>query len=73
MDFFAWCADKKLSLPTTDENVTRAGIRGTYPDAYVRGQYPKGYFSPTSATAFLDLKNAEGTKHVKDAGNTPLK
>lgn len=72
IDFINWCQTKKLPLPTTEENTHRSGIRGQYPDGYVRSQYPDGYFAPTSATAFLDLKNAKGKKMVKDAGNTPL-
>lgn len=72
LDFINWCQSKKLPLPATEENTTRSGIRGQYPDAYVRSQYPDGYFAPTSATAFLDLKNAKGKKMVKDAGNSPL-
>ena len=63
INFVNWCAEKSLPLPTTDENTTRSGIRGQYPDAY---------FAPTSATAYLDLKNAKGKKMVKDAGNTPF-
>lgn len=71
-DFVNWCQSKKLPLPATEENVTRSGIRPQYPDGYVRSQYPDGYFAPTSATAFLDLKNAKKVKSRKDAGNTPL-
>ena len=72
INFINWCAEKSLPLPTTDENTTRSGIRGQYPDGYVRSQYPDAYFAPTSATAYLDLKNAKGKKMVKDSGNTPL-
>ena len=72
IDFINWCSTKKLPLPATEENTHRSGIRGQYPDGYVRSQYPKGYFAPTSATWALDLKNAEKVKNVKDAGNTPL-
>ncbi len=76
IDFVNWCSTKSLPLPTasntTAENTHRSGIRGQYPDAYVRSQYPDAYFAPTSATAYLDLKNAKGKKMVKDAGNTPL-
>lgn len=68
LDFINWCSAKSLPLPTTDENTTRSGIRPQYPDAYVRSQYPDAYFAPTSATAYLDLKNAKGKKMVKDAG-----
>ena len=72
IDFINWCGTKKLPLPTTEENTHRSGIRGQYPDGYVRSQYPDGYFAPTSATWALDLKNANKTKSVKDAGNSPL-
>ena len=73
IDFINWCQTKNLPLPqaetTTKENTTRSGIRPQYPDGYVRSQYPDGYFAPSSATAFLDLKNAKKTRSVKDAGN----
>jgi len=66
MDFIQWCQTKGFSIPTTtDENTTRSGIRGQYPDGYVRSQYPDGYFAPTSATWKLDLANAAKTKTVK--------
>jgi hypothetical protein len=66
INFVKWCEAKKLSLPKLDENQTRSGIRPQYPDGYVRSQYPDGYFAPTSATAFLDLKNAEKVKSKAD-------
>jgi hypothetical protein len=74
-DFINWCKSANLPLPdttTTAENTHRSGIRPQYPDGYVRSQYPDAYFAPTSATAFLDLKNAKKNKDRKDAGNTPL-
>lgn len=61
LNFLEWCQENELDLELSDEfkeSVTRSGIRAAYPDAYVRGQYPDGYFAPTSATAFLDLRNA---------------
>jgi len=60
VNFVKWCEANKLALPTTAENVMRAGIKGIYPDAYAgRGYaYPDQYFTPISATAILDLKNA---------------
>lgn len=63
-DFVTWCDNKNLTLPPVQENTHRAGIKGIYPDAYAgRGYaYPDEYFAPTSATAFLDLKNAKGKK-----------
>jgi hypothetical protein len=67
-DFINWCQSKNLPLPAeTNENVTRSGIRPQYPDGYVRSQYPDAYFAPTSATTYLDLKNAKKIKHKKDA------
>lgn len=73
-DFINWCNNLSLPLPqpTTDENTTRSGIRPQYPDGYVRSQYPDAYFAPTSATAYLDLKNSKSKTMKKDAGNTPL-
>jgi hypothetical protein len=61
-DFSKWCEANKLPLPTVAENTTRSGIRPAYPDAYIRSQYPDAYFAPTSATAYLDLKNSKRGK-----------
>jgi len=63
LDFIEWAKENGLDLPAINENQTRSGVRGQYPDGYVRSQYPDGYFAPTSATAFLDLKNAKGISH----------
>jgi len=71
-DFHQWCAANKIELPT-NESGTRTGVKAQYPDGYVRSQYPDGYFAPTSATAFLDLKNSKSVKSVKDVGETPVK
>lgn len=72
LDFVKWCSTKNLPLPATaSENTHRSGIRPQYPDAYVRSQYPDAYFAPTSATAYLDLKNSKNIKMAKDAGNAP--
>lgn len=72
-DFVNYCRANNLPLPAeVSENTTRSGIRGQYPSGYVRSQYPDAYFAPTSATAFLDLKNAKKVKDRKDAGNSPL-
>lgn len=69
-DFVNWCASESLPLPAnTSENVTRSGIRPQYPDGYVRSQYPDAYFAPTSATSYLDLKNAGKVKSRKGAGS----
>lgn len=65
IDFLTWCDSKNVRLPAIEENTHRSGIRGQYPDGYVRSQYPDGYFAPTSATAFLDLKNAGKVKSRK--------
>ena len=67
MDFITWCQSKNLSVPTTDENTHRSGIRPQYPDGYARSQYPDGYFAPTSATWKLDLANAAKKNMVKGA------
>jgi hypothetical protein len=69
IDFIEWAKENSLDLPEINENQTRSGVRGQYPDGYVRSQYPDGYFAPTSATAFLDLKNAKGISH-KTGANT---
>jgi len=63
LDFFNWCSTKSLPIPaTTSENSTRTGVKPQYPDGYVRSQYPAAYFAPTSATAYLDLKNSKKNK-----------
>jgi hypothetical protein len=61
LNFVKWCESKKLGLPTTAENVMRSGFKGIYPAAYAgRGYaYPDQYWTPFSATAVLDLKNAK--------------
>jgi len=71
LDFVNWCEENGKVLPLA-ENGVRTGIRGTYPDGYKRSQYPDGYFPAYSATAFLDLKNAKGTRTVKDRVNSGL-
>jgi len=74
LNFIEWCKDNDLDLPVElDENTHRSGIRAAYPDAYVRSQYPDAYFAPTSATAFLDLKNAGKGKSVKGGADTAAK
>jgi hypothetical protein len=72
LDFVNWCSSNSLQLPglTTSENATRNAPKQQYPDAAGRAQYPDAYFAPTSATAYLDLKNSKNVKMVKDAGNT---
>lgn len=72
LDFIQWCEETNKKLPNLAENTHRSGIRPQYPDAYVRSQYPDAYFTPTSATAYLDLKNAKKMKMRKDAGETPV-
>ena len=71
LDFIEWADENGLNLPTLQENQTRSGIRPQYPDGYVRSQYPDGYFGPTSATAFLDLKNSKNLKHTKGKDEAP--
>ena len=76
LNFMKWCEAKKLPLPTTTENTHRSGIKGIYPDAYAqRGYgYPDLYFTPTSATAVLDLKNAKKKGFSsKDVAGLPKK
>ena len=68
--FRQWAEANKLELPV-DENTHRAGIRPQYPDGYVRSQYPDGYFPPTSATAFLDLKNAKKVRSKAPSNEAP--
>lgn len=64
INFIEWCKEKNIELSDDlVESATRSGIRPAYPDGYVRSQYPDGYFSPTSATAHLDLKNSKNLKH----------
>lgn len=73
VDFIKWCEVNNLTLPTTNENSQRTGVKPQYPDAYARSQYPDAYFAPISATAYLDLKNSKKTRSVKDVHETPLK
>ena len=68
-DFYQWAEEKKLPVPATNENATRTGVKAQYPDGYLRSQYPDAYFAPTSATAYLDLKNAKNLKHTKGENN----
>lgn len=58
--FIQWAkeAGKDLPEPSTNENTKRSGIRGAYPDGYVRSQYPDNYFTPIAADAPVQLKNA---------------
>ena len=64
-DFYKWCENKNLTLPTTNEHSARIGVKPQYPDAYARSQYPDGYFAPITSTAFLNLKQAKKLKHTK--------
>jgi hypothetical protein len=58
--FSQWCKETGKELPDvpTSENTKRSGIRGAYPDGYVRSQYPSNYFTPIAADAPVQLKNA---------------
>ena len=77
INFTKWCEEQNLKLPKIEEKTHRSGIRGQYPDAYAgRGYaYPDQYWTPISASAILDLKNARKfTKSVPDkTGNTSVK
>ncbi len=61
--FLQWAQERNLNVevpePKADENTKRSGIRGAYPDGYVRSQYPDGYFPPIAADAPVQLKNAK--------------
>lgn len=59
--FKQWAKELSKELPdiTQSENTKRAGIRGAYPDGYVRSQYPDGYFTPIAADAPVQLQNAK--------------
>lgn len=69
-DFISWAQNNNLPLPTANENTHRSGIRPQYPDAYARSQYPDAYFAPTSATAYLDLKNSRSMVKNVSGKNT---
>lgn len=59
--FLQWADNRGLKLPEVDlkaENTKRSGIRGNYPDGYIRNQYPDLYFTPIAADAPVQLKNA---------------
>jgi hypothetical protein len=60
--FLNWAKERNLEIPTpekvTTENTKRSGVRGAYPDAYIRAQYPDGYFPPVAADAPVQLQNA---------------
>ncbi len=58
--FLQWAKENKYDLPAVDEHAAkRAMVRGQYPTAYGRAQYPDLYFTPITATAALDLKQAK--------------
>lgn len=60
-NFLQWANDRKYDLPEADvkaENTKRSGIRGAYPEGYIRNQYPDLYFTPVAADAPVQLKNA---------------
>lgn len=62
--FLQWASEKNLDIPelATKENTKRSGVRGAYPDGYVRSQYPDGYFPPIAADAPVQLKMAKEKK-----------
>lgn len=60
--FLQWADNRKIELPEVNlkaENTKRSGIRGAYPDGYIRSQYPDLYFTPIAADAPVQLKNAK--------------
>ena len=72
--FVQWATNNKLTLPIVVSEsgaAMRAGIRGTYPSAYLRSQYPDAYFAPISASAMLDLKNAKSVKDKAPSNEAP--
>lgn len=52
-------ADVAAEVAKVQENTKRSGIRGAYPEGYVRSQYPDLYFTPIAADAPVQLKNAK--------------
>jgi len=58
-NFLQWAERTGRTLPALSENTKRSGIRGAYPDAYVRSQYPDLYFTPIAADAPVQLKNKD--------------
>ena len=76
--FMKWAEEKKLDMPTlndapeakdaTEEGAYRRRIKFGQPDAAGAGLYPQGYFSPGSATAFLDFVQRKEQKMKKDTG-----
>ena len=76
--FMKWAEEKKLDMPTlndapeakdaTEEGAYRRRIKFGQPDAAGAGPYPQGYFSPGSATAFLDFVQRKEQKMKKDTG-----
>lgn len=59
--FLQWADSRKIEIPEVNmkaENTKRSGIRGNYPDGYVRSQYPDLYFTPIAADAPVQLKMA---------------
>lgn len=61
--FVKWAEEKghkevAEELAKMHENTKRSGIRGAYPDGYIRSQYPDLYFTPIAADAPVQLKNA---------------
>jgi hypothetical protein len=61
--FLQWAEDRGYAEIAAEaekmqENTKRSGIRGAYPEGYVRSQYPDLYFTPIAADAPVQLKNA---------------
>jgi len=63
--FLQWAEERGHKLPevaAVAENTKRSGIRGAYPEGYVRSQYPDLYFTPIAADAPVQLKNKDNWK-----------
>ena len=60
--FLQWADERGHELPEVammkeSGSAKRAGIRGAYPEGYIRSQYPDLYFTPTAADAPVQLAN----------------
>lgn len=65
--FLQWADNRGYELPEVaaireSGSAKRAGIRGAYPEGYVRSQYPDLYFTPGAADAPVQLKNKDNWK-----------
>ena len=71
--FLQWAEEKKLpDFDALKEHAAkRAMVRGQYPSGYGRSQYPDLYFTPISASAPVDLKQAEEAKDKAPSDGAP--